>query len=130
MLVASMLLSCFPILAMGIVVDIVTGASQGIGKAIAESIAAHRRRDSNEHLLVLVGRNAERGTAVAQKLGSNACFESCNLGDYSQVLELKNRIHEKTNGEYSIGILVNDAAECPRQQEFCTIPQNDKTLVV
>lgn len=119
--VASMLLSCFPILAMGIVVDIVTGASQGIGKAIAESIAAHR--GEQEHLLVLVGRNAERGAAAAQKLGSNACFESCNLGDYSQVLELKNRIHQKANGEYSIGILVNDAAECPRQQEFCTIPQ-------
>lgn len=107
---------------MGIVVDIVTGASQGIGRAIAESIAAHRSAD--EHMLVLVGRNVERGTTVARNLGGNAWFESCNVGDYNQVLELEKRIQEKTNGDdYRIGILVNDAAECPRQQKFVQIPQ-------
>jgi len=116
---------------MGIVVDIVTGSSQGIGKAIAESIAAHRASGdaTQQHMLVLVGRNAGLGNAAAQQVqklaGNNSIvwFESCNLGDYQQVLEMKNRIQEKAADDFSIGILVNDAAECPRQQNFVQIAQ-------
>lgn len=121
-----------PILAMGIVVDIVTGASQGIGRAIAESIAVHESKHYtlNPRVLVLVGRNIKRGTEAAkqaQKLAGNngrkVWFEACNLGDYEQVCQLKDRIQEKAGDSFTVGILVNDAAECPQRQQFVQIPQ-------
>lgn len=123
---------------MGIVVDIITGSSQGIGKAISQSIAAHRASASNNqeygYKLVLVGRNVKRGTAAAQEAqklimgnnNDNVWFESCNLGSYEQVLEMKKRIETKLGSEYEIGILVNNAAECPRQQAFVKIPQRQQ----
>lgn len=127
----------FPIFAMGIVVNIVTGASQGIGKAIAESIAVHQSAVVNENsqqMLVLVGRNEQRGNAAAKQAqeiaGKNAkvWFESCNLGSYQEVVDMKQRIQQKTkDDDFTVGILVNDAAECPRQQRLVQIPQRQET---
>lgn len=130
---------------MGIIVDIVTGSSQGIGRAIAESIAAHRSSAADEqdrrHALVLVGRNKKRGTAAAQQAQElagqhvNVWFESCNVGSYQDVVEMKHRIQQKVGDEFEVGLLVNNAAECPRQQKLVQIPQrrqhdNDQVSVV
>jgi len=97
-----------------IIVDIVTGASQGIGKAVAESVAHHRVRlfggntatgssssSSGKWLLpryrlVMVGRNEERGRAAAAEIadatGLSVAFEACDVGNYREVQALRDRI--------------------------------------
>ena len=119
-------------------VDIVTGASQGIGRAIAEYIGEQRRHHFyNEHgtkeqpyKLVLVGRNVRRGqsvaTSIAQTTGLSVVFESCDLSQFQEVQRLREKLFQMshTDGdddaptEYRIGILVNNAAECPQQQQL------------
>ena len=111
----------------GLLLDIVTGASQGIGKAIAESIAQARAASAAPaaYELVLVGRNVERGSRaaieIAKSSGLAVSFEACDLGNYKQVQALKRRIREKhttDDTQIRIGILVNDAAECPKKQRL------------
>ena len=92
---------------MGFIVDICTGATQGIGRAIAESIAHHRAMEiasasgdaQAQYALFLVGRNVERGTKAAKDIQSkesgglfSVFFEPCDLSDYDSVLDLKNRV--------------------------------------
>jgi NAD(P)-dependent dehydrogenase (short-subunit alcohol dehydrogenase family) len=105
-----------PIMAFG-VIDIVTGATQGIGRATAESIAHNSNTD---HALFLVGRSVERGTKVADSLRSATnrpvFFEPCDLSDYDQVLDLKGRIAKRVDEDFRVNCLVNCAAECPRRQ--------------
>jgi retinol dehydrogenase-13 len=119
----------------------VTGASQGIGKAIAESIA-HRRRaqfdDSAQrnYRLVLVGRNTERGKQVANAIqhetNLEVAFEACDVSDFSSVMDLQRRIvlGVGNSEKVQVGILVNDAAECPQRQQFVERPRktNDNTV--
>ena len=138
---------------MGFIVDICTGATQGIGRAVAESIAHHRAMEiasasgdvDAKYALFLVGRNTERGTKAARDIQSkesgglfSVYFEPCDLSDYDSVLDLKDRVCQQLGGcddddgncsrspqQYQVGILVNDAAECPMQQEFVIRPKRD-----
>ena len=112
-----------------IVVDIVSGASQGIGKAIAESIAHHRKEGrqpalDDRYRLVLVGRNQERGNQAASfiqnETGANTTFEVCDVSDFASVMKLRNKILPR---DATVGILVNNAAECPQRQHFVHIPR-------
>lgn len=133
---------------MTFVVDIVTGASQGIGRAIAEYVAIQRNIQhakagiavsQESYSLVMVGRNVARGSeaadAIRRAAGGSfpAVFEACDLSNYDDVVRLKGRIHSmargangddggpkdtKEDGDFRVGILVNDAAECPRRQEL------------
>jgi NAD(P)-dependent dehydrogenase (short-subunit alcohol dehydrogenase family) len=113
------------------VVDIVTGASQGIGRAIAESIAHHRRRGDGiqvlgTYKLILVGRNVQRGTSAASSIQKatglqDVRFESCDLSDYEQVQTLREKII--VGDSTRVGILVNCAAECPQRQEWVERPR-------
>jgi NAD(P)-dependent dehydrogenase (short-subunit alcohol dehydrogenase family) len=117
----------------------VTGASQGIGRAIAESIAHHRRNGDGvqdqdvlvhgTYKLVLVGRNVQRGTSAASSIQKatglqDVSFESCDLSDYRKVQTLREKI---IAGDASmnarVGILVNCAAECPARQEWVERPR-------
>jgi NAD(P)-dependent dehydrogenase (short-subunit alcohol dehydrogenase family) len=103
------------------VVDIVTGATQGIGRAIADSIAHTTQQDPKHHALFLVGRNSFRGNQVAESLRNSSgresiFFEQCDLSDWSQVLELKGRIAKQMDQDFRVHCLVNCAAECPKQQ--------------
>ena len=122
-------------------IDIVTGASQGIGKAIAGAIAEARSHcindDSNGHphdaardkyQLVLVGRNTERGSKVAQEIatatGLDVSFQECNVGNFQQVQALRHRLlQEHSVDTIRVGVLVNDAAECPHQQRWVDHPR-------
>jgi len=126
---------------MGFIVDIVTGATQGIGLAIAESVAWHRsarvlEEVSQQYALILVGRDQSRGIQVARHIAqttglSHVISEACDLSDYAQVQQLKGRIAQQMDEDFQIGILVNNAAECPQQQEFVIRPQRqgDGTVV-
>ncbi|CAB9496482.1 expressed unknown protein [Seminavis robusta] len=121
------------------IVDIVTGATQGIGKAVAEYIAMQRseslsnvatQKNQNHYALVLVGRNEDRGTQVRDFLRSSTQqlqvhFASCDLSEWMQVQELPSRVASLVLGDtdntdelFQVGILVNNAAECPPQQRF------------
>lgn len=112
------------------IVDIVTGATQGIGRAIAESIAYHRSLEQlspNDYTLFLTGRNHSRGQAAVEQVAKtssiNVQFEPCDLSDYDSVLDFKSRIGRLLGTEdYQVGVLVNDAAECPNRQEFVSRP--------
>lgn len=133
---------------MTFVVDIVTGASQGIGRAIAEYVAIQRSiqhtkagitTPQESYSLVMVGRNVARGSeaadAIRRAAGGSfpAVFEACDLSNYDDVVRLKGRISSMAHGanevdggtkaakedeDFRVGILVNDAAECPSRQEL------------
>jgi NAD(P)-dependent dehydrogenase (short-subunit alcohol dehydrogenase family) len=57
-------------------VALVTGATQGVGRAIAAALAA-----AGAAGLLLTGRDAERGAAVAQAMPVPAAFEAADLAD-------------------------------------------------
>ena len=111
---------------MTFVVDIVTGASQGIGRAIAEYIALQRSNQllGHPYALALVGRSVERGSRAAAEISRSSgldpsCvwFESCDLSDWKDVQRLKANILQRGAApDFQVGVLVNDAAECPRAQ--------------
>jgi len=127
---------------MGFVVDIVTGSTQGIGRAIAESIAHHPQladsKAAKPYALFLIGRNIERGNESAENIKKQVgpfpvYFEPCDLSNYESVVELKGRIGQRLLEEMGgdedvlqIGTLVNDAAECPVKQQFVFRPRIDK----
>ncbi|KAG7350875.1 retinol dehydrogenase [Nitzschia inconspicua] len=123
------------------VVDIVTGSTHGIGKAIAESIAHHRKNatihELSSYRLVLVGRNEERGNQVAasirEETNIDVIYETCDLSEYRSVLTMKRKIlQDDNNNNVKVGILVNNAAECPQQQQFVQRPRkmSDGTVVL
>lgn len=112
------------------IVDIVTGSTQGIGKAIAEFIAQERSKNIPEkYLLVLVGRNSHRGTKTQNALHEvypnvSVQFQSVDLGKWQDVQALEQTIASHLGQQdYHVGILVNDAAECPQRQEWAELKQ-------
>ncbi|MBC7760763.1 MAG: SDR family oxidoreductase [Candidatus Saccharibacteria bacterium] len=80
---------------------VVTGAAQGIGKAVAERLAADGER------LVLVDRNAERLEETAADLrtgGAQVETVQCDLSDSARVLELAEQLED-----VPVDVLVNVA---------------------
>jgi NAD(P)-dependent dehydrogenase (short-subunit alcohol dehydrogenase family) len=88
-------------------VAVITGASRGIGEAIAMTLAA------NGAECILVSRKIESLEKVARKItdaGGKARARACHLGDLSQIEELCTYIAD-TFGH--LDILVNNAAVNP-----------------
>ncbi|WP_332696445.1 SDR family oxidoreductase [Bosea sp. (in: a-proteobacteria)] len=97
---------------------IVTGASQGLGEAIARELA-----DRGAAGLILTGRSRERGEAVAQSLRSGGCdtrFLSVDLADLTAVRTIVPAA-EKAFGR--LDILVNAAGDTDRGTIFDTTPE-------
>ena len=88
-------------------IALVTGASRGIGEAIATTLAAN-----GAHCL-LVSRKAEGLEAVAGKIraaGGQADVLTCNTGILNQIAELMEQVKSRFG---KLDILVNNAATNP-----------------
>ena len=81
-------------------IAIVTGAAQGIGKAIATTLAR------NGATVVLSDIQAEKGQATAKELGGSAVFMPCDISNREQVHAL---IDGAVNRFGRLDILVNNA---------------------
>lgn len=79
---------------------IVTGATKGIGKGIAESLAKHGVN------VVVVGTNAERGEAVAQSLGGKSFFKALDVSSFKACHTFIDEVLAKTG---KVDILINNA---------------------
>ena len=68
---------------------IVTGASRGIGKAIAELLV-----DCGAKVAIQYNQNANRATRVKDKLGSKAQLFQCDFSDALEVNEFFNKVKQ------------------------------------
>jgi len=82
-------------------VAIVTGASRGIGRAIAESFAREGAR------VVICGRKAQTLEEVAREIGPSAVPMVCHVGRSDQIQSMVDQV---TRDFRRIDILVNNAA--------------------
>jgi NAD(P)-dependent dehydrogenase (short-subunit alcohol dehydrogenase family) len=114
----------FPDLAGKVVV--VTGASRGIGEAVAEAFAAAGAR------LVLASRKIEGVEPVAERIrarGGEALGLACHTGRAAEVEALAARARETFGG---VDVLVNNAATSPHFGPLLTAEEShwDKTFEV
>jgi NAD(P)-dependent dehydrogenase (short-subunit alcohol dehydrogenase family) len=107
-------------------VALVTGASRGIGKAIARTLAQHGAQ------CLLVSRKAEGLAAVETEIaagGGKADAIACHMGDLARIERLVEQV-KKTYGR--LDILVNNAATNPYFGPMGGAPESawDKTFDV
>jgi NAD(P)-dependent dehydrogenase (short-subunit alcohol dehydrogenase family) len=107
-------------------IAVVTGASRGIGRSIAETFAEYGAD------VILVSRKIETLTEVAEAIttkGGKAHPIACHMGDFNAIKALYEFI-EKTYGR--LDILVNNAATNPYFGEMAGVNQKawDKTFDV
>jgi len=99
---------------------LVTGATQGIGRSIAEALASE---DLNRYV-ILICRDQKRGDEAVKQIrnttgNENVRCEHCDVSLWKNVTAMRDRI---SHNFQNMKILVNNAAECPRQQEFVMRP--------
>jgi len=83
---------------------LVTGAAQGIGKAIAKRLAADGAK------VIISDINADGGVAAAAEIGNGAIAIAADVSDQASVTALFSEIASKTGG---IDVLVNNASIVP-----------------
>ena len=107
-------------------IALVTGASRGIGRAVAETLAEHGAQ------LIMVSRkekNLETVAAGIRGQGGKATCLACNMGSLADI----DRLFEKIGQDFGrLDILVNNAATNPYFGEMATIDEGalEKTLEV
>ncbi len=98
-------------------VAIVTGASQGLGEAIARELAARGAAG-----LLLTGRNRARGEAVAASLTSAGCDARFHVADLSDLAAVRSVVPAAEQAFGRLDILVNAAGDTDRGTIFETSP--------
>lgn len=81
-------------------VAVITGATSGLGAAAAEVFAAHGAQ------VLISGRRADRGEALAARLGPSVAFRRADVAEESQVREL---IDDAVTRFGRLDVLVNNA---------------------
>ncbi len=107
-------------------VAVVTGASRGIGRAIAQELCDHGAE------VVLVSRKMEGLSAAAGEInagGGKAVPMACHMGDLAAIGELCRKVEERYG---RLDILVNNAAANPHFGEMDSVEEAawDKTWEV
>jgi NAD(P)-dependent dehydrogenase (short-subunit alcohol dehydrogenase family) len=107
-------------------IALITGASRGIGEAIAMTLADHGAH------CILVSRKIDALKEVADKIGSRggkAEVMDCHMGDLAQIEKLIDRIKKRYG---KLNILVNNAATNPYLGEMLGADEGvwDKTFDV
>lgn len=99
-------------------VAIVTGASQGLGEAIAQEFAGRSVR-----AILLTGRDRKRGDAVAERLRASGCEARFHVADLAD-LETVRSIVPATEAAFGrLDILVNAAGDTDRGSITETTPE-------
>ncbi|MET3889446.1 NAD(P)-dependent dehydrogenase (short-subunit alcohol dehydrogenase family) [Bosea sp. OAE506] len=99
-------------------VAIVTGASQGLGEAIARELTARGLAG-----LILTGRNSERGEAVAASLKAAGCDARFHAADLADLASVRAIVPAAERGFGRVDILVNAAGDTDRGSVFDTSPE-------
>lgn len=99
-------------------VAIVTGASQGLGEAVAREFAS--RGVSG---LLLTGRSRERGEAVAASLEEAGCDARFHAVDLSDLAAVRTIVPAAERAFGRLDILVNAAGDTDRGTIFDTTPE-------
>ncbi|WP_374632362.1 SDR family NAD(P)-dependent oxidoreductase [Ferrovibrio sp.] len=96
-------------------IALVTGAAQGIGYACAEILVEQGM------FVILCDANAERLRPAAERLGKNARYILCDMGDSAQIAAMFDTI-EKDHG--TISVLINNAG-IALPSSFLETPEQD-----
>lgn len=93
---------------------VITGATSGIGRAIAEGLAALK------HIVILLGRNSEKGAVLVEQLtkdtaNSNIYYYNVDLCSQKQIRAAAEKILEQFP---TIDVLVNNAAQWNSRHEL------------
>lgn len=97
---------------------VVTGGTQGLGEATARLFVERGAAG-----IVIVGRNAARGTAIAAELSSKGCRVVFQQADLSSVAECRKAVAAADAAFGTLHILVNVAANTERGTIWDTSPE-------
>lgn len=106
-------------------VTIINGGTQGLGEAVARKLVA----DGNSTGLVLAGRSADRGQALADELtglGTTTIFVQCDIADVAAPTTIVEACRDAFGTVHGV---VNIAAKTSRANLFTDTPEHFEAMM-